>query len=87
MRRPAHRRAQSTLHAGHSDEESALKYIHRTVGPDERTYSAYTDPRVSQASQAAPQVALDPKLATYHRDGLLTYPSSCFRGTKLATKA
>ncbi len=42
---------------------------------------------MSQALQPAPPVALDPKLATYHRDGLLTYPSSCFRGNRIDIKA
>ena len=36
---------------------------------------------------AAPPVALDPRLATYARCGLLTYPASCFTGSRLSTKA
>jgi hypothetical protein len=40
-----------------------------------------------QLARPAPPVPLDKGLATYSRDGLLTYPASCFSGTRLATKA
>jgi len=40
-----------------------------------------------KVERPAPQAPLEGNLATYSQDGILTYPASCFRGTRLTTKA
>jgi hypothetical protein len=44
-------------------------------------------PQLPKPGPATPGVALDPKLATYSRDGLLTYPASAWRGRRLVAQA
>lgn len=43
--------------------------------------------QVVEPKPRAPRPTLERNLATYSRDGLMTYPASCFRGTRIAIQA